>query len=161
MGSRLGIRFLHVISAWFLRLLRSTQAHISNLDRSAPPSSLNKEIQEELNELIKEYLVIDEHLIECLNLRPSPQSGKQGSRSRGEELLIERLILNGPVDGKLVRTKYRFISLQDLRIDQVSLKKIFKIRTKIIKLMSLTLPSQRRSILLSTNRAKLQTTRPI
>ncbi|KAA1127700.1 hypothetical protein PGTUg99_002368 [Puccinia graminis f. sp. tritici] len=138
MGSRLGIRFLHVISAWFLRLLRSTQAHISNLDRSAPPSSLNKEIQEELNELIKEYLVIDEHLIECLTLRPSPQSGKQGSRSRGEELLIERLILNGPVDGKLVRTKYRFISLQDLESIKSSLKKIFKIRTKIIKLMSLT-----------------------
>ncbi|KAA1100866.1 hypothetical protein PGTUg99_031387 [Puccinia graminis f. sp. tritici] len=36
MGSRLGIRFLHVISAWFLRLLRSTQTHIFNLDRSAP-----------------------------------------------------------------------------------------------------------------------------
>jgi hypothetical protein len=137
MGSRLGIRFLHVISAWFLRLLRSTQTHISNLDRSAPPSSLNKEIQEELNELIKEYLVIDEHLIECLNLNPSPQSGKQGSR-RGEELLIERLILNGPVDGKLIRTKYRFISLQDLESIKSSLKKIFKIRTKIIKLMSLT-----------------------
>ncbi|OAV97698.1 hypothetical protein PTTG_11796 [Puccinia triticina 1-1 BBBD Race 1] len=142
MGSRTGIRFLHVISAWFVRLLRSTQALISTLDRSSPSSSsLVEEIQANLNQLVNEYLIIDEHLIECLDLdvpraESSAKTGSQTEQSR-EELLIERLILNGPVDGKLVRMKYRFISTQDLQSIKSSLQKIFKIRPKIAKLMTL------------------------
>lgn len=133
MGSRLGIRLLHVISAWFLARLRATQSQISNLDdTSDPSSSLAPDIGNNLKELVKEYLIIDEHLIECLDLN-QPRISSAGV-ARGE-LLIERMILNGPVDGKLVRSNYRFISLQDLQSIKSSLKKIFKIRPKIIKLM--------------------------
>ncbi|KNZ46006.1 hypothetical protein VP01_762g4 [Puccinia sorghi] len=132
MGSRLGIRLLHVISAWFLTRLRATQSQISNLDTSDPSSSLAQDIGNNLKELVKEYLIIDEHLIECLDLN-QPRIPSSGVTRAG--LLIERMILNGPVDGKLVRSNYRFISLQDLQSIKSSLKKIFKIRPKIIKLM--------------------------
>ncbi|PLW33255.1 hypothetical protein PCANC_21005 [Puccinia coronata f. sp. avenae] len=147
MGSRLGIRLLHVISAWFLRLLRSTQSQISCLDRCNPSSTLVREIRRNLTELVKEYLIIDEHLIQCLNLHrtrtpSSPPLGTAAAEEmernkRREDLLIEKMILNGPVDGKLMRANYRFISLQDLQSIKLSLKKIFKIRTKILRLMLL------------------------
>ncbi|KAH9449617.1 hypothetical protein Pst134EB_020436 [Puccinia striiformis f. sp. tritici] len=140
-GSRLGIRLLHVISAWFIKSIRITHSLILSQNSSSPNDD---QILKNLKELITEYLVIDRHLLGCLSSRTT------GDDTSSNLLWIEKALGNGPIDAKLVPSQYRFVSIQDIDSIKISLKKLFKIRTKILKLMSLNLSSDHQ--LISTNK---------
>lgn len=139
MGSRLGVRFLHVISAWFIRQLRFIKSQLSSLEHRRSMKGVTQsellEPQESLKSLVKEYLLIDRDLINCLNHR---HDGHKDQDSDCEHLIIEDMILKGPIDGRLLRSNYRFISFQDLTSIKLSLKKIYKIHTKILDLLMIS-----------------------
>ncbi|POW13649.1 hypothetical protein PSTT_03604 [Puccinia striiformis] len=99
-GSRLGIRLLHVISAWFIKSIRITHSLILSQNSSSPNDD---QILKNLKELITEYLVIDRHLLGCLSSRTT------GDDTSSNLLWIEKALGNGPIDAKLVPSQYRFL----------------------------------------------------